>query len=75
MVCGSSHQIEMHHVRKIKDLKSKALGGKMDFFTKQMASINRKQVPSCRIHYKALHRNSLLSLERQQFKAGIKRFE
>jgi group II intron reverse transcriptase/maturase len=73
VICGSSNEVEMHHVRKIRDLKVKARGGKMDFFTLQMASINRKQVPLCRSHHKALHNNSLSSLERQQFKAGIKR--
>jgi hypothetical protein len=63
----------MHHVRKIKGLKPKARGDKMDFFTMQMASINRKQVSLCRIHYKALHRNTLFFLEQQQFKAGLDR--
>jgi group II intron reverse transcriptase/maturase len=75
VICGSSNEVEMHHVRKIRDLKVKARGGKMDFFTLQMASINRKQVPLCRSHHKALHNNSLSSLERQQFKAGIKRIK
>ena len=75
VICGSSHQVEMHHVRKIKDLKYKALVGKKDFFTMQMASINRKQVPLCRTHHKALHKNSLSSLERQQFKIGIERLK
>ena len=75
VICGSSHQVEMHHVRKIKDLKHKARGGKMDFFTLQMASMNRKQIPLCRTHHKALHRNNLSPLERQQFKAGIERLE
>ena len=63
-----SHQVEMHHVRKVKDLKAKATGGKLDFFTLQMASINCKQVPLCRTHHVALHRNKLFPLERQQFK-------
>lgn len=75
VICGTKHGVEMHHVRKIKDLKAKARGGKMDFFTFQMASINRKQVPLCRTHHKALHANRLSSLERQQFKAGIERLE
>jgi group II intron reverse transcriptase/maturase len=33
IICGSSNQIEMHHVRKVKDLKSKARGKNTDFFT------------------------------------------
>jgi hypothetical protein len=75
VICGTSHQVEMHHVRKVKDLKAKAAGGKMDFFTMQMASINRKQIPLCRTHHVALHRNNLSPLERQQFKAGLERLK
>lgn len=74
-ICGTSHQVEMHHVQKVRDLKAKAAGGKMDFFTMQMASINRKQVPLCRTHHKALHRNKLSPLERQQFKVGLERLK
>lgn len=75
VICGTSHQVEMHHVRKVKDLKAKAAGGKMDFFTMQMASINRKQVPLCRTHHVALHQNKLSPIERQQFKAGLERLK
>ena len=74
-ICGTSHQVEMHHVRKVKDLKAKAAGGKLDFFTMQMASINRKQVPLCRTHHAALHQNKLSPLERQQFKTGLERLK
>lgn len=74
VICGTNHHVEMHHVRKIKDLKAKARGGKMDFFTLQMASINRKQIPLCRTHHKALHNNKLSPIERQQFKNGLDRF-
>jgi group II intron reverse transcriptase/maturase len=31
-ICGSSHNVEMHHVRKIRDFKSKARGFKNGFF-------------------------------------------
>jgi hypothetical protein len=34
--------VEMHHVKKIKELKSRK---HLDWFTMQMAAINRKQVP------------------------------
>lgn len=75
VICGTSHQVEMHHVRKVKDLKFKAAGGKLDFFTMQMASINRKQVSLCRTHHAALHQNKLSPLERQQFKTGLERLK
>lgn len=75
VICGTSHQVETHHVRKVKDLKVKAAGGKMGFLTMQMASINRKQVPLCRPHRVALHQNKLSLLEQQQFKAGLERLK
>ena len=43
VICGSTTDVEMHHVRKIRDLKNPS--SKLDFFTRQMAAINRKQVP------------------------------
>jgi hypothetical protein len=72
VICGSSNRIEMHHVRKVKDLKSKARGKNVDFFTAQMAAINRKQVPLCSEHHKALHNNTLFPQERELFKKNIK---
>jgi hypothetical protein len=74
VICGSSNRIEMHHVRKVKDLKikSKAREKNVDFFTAQMAAINRKQVPLCSEHHKALHNNTLSSQERELFKENIK---
>lgn len=65
----------MHHVRKIRDLKSKARGFKMGFFTVQVAAVNRKQIPLCKSHHTALHRNSLSPLEREQLKTGIKQLK
>lgn len=56
----------MHHVRKIRDLKSP--NNKMDFFTRQMAAINRKQVPLCRVHHNGLHNNTLTDQERGIFR-------
>lgn len=75
MICGSSDNIQMHHVRKVKDLKNKAKKKKMDFFTMQMAAINRKQVPLCSSHHIALHNNTLSASERELFKNNIKLLE
>lgn len=72
IICGSSDQIQMHHVRQIKDLKSKAKGKKLDFFTTQMATISRKQVPLCSAHHQALHNNTLSILERELLKSNVK---
>jgi hypothetical protein len=55
----------MHHVRKIKDLKDRNTN--LDFFTRQMAAINRKQVPLCKTHHIGLHNNSWTESERAAF--------
>ena len=75
VICGSSDQIEMHHVRQIKDLKIKAKTKFLDFFTMQTAAINRKQVPLCVYHHKALHHNTLSSEERKLFKEGVQKMK
>lgn len=56
LICGSESDVEMHHVRKIRDLR--AQDSKLDFFTRQMAAINRKQIPLCKTHHQGLHNNS-----------------
>ena len=56
VICGSTDDIEMHHVRKIKDLRKP--NSKLDFYTRQMAAINRKQVPLCSLHHIGLHKNT-----------------
>lgn len=71
IICGTSSGIEMHHVRQIKDLK-KSL--KLDFFTKQMAAINRKQVPLCRLHHMHLHRGTLSEWDSLRFSEGCRLF-
>jgi len=71
IICGSTNHIEMHHIRKVRDLKSKLRKKSTDFFRFQMAAINRKQVPLCVEHHKALHNNSLSHDERELFKENI----
>jgi len=70
VICGV-FPAEMHHVRKVKDLKQKYRDGKMDFFTMQMASINRKQVPLCKNHHVSVHSNKLSEAEKIGFKEGV----
>ena len=72
IICGAGNNVEMHHVRKIRDLQRKAAGGKIDWFTQQMATINRKQDPLCAFHHKALHNNKLTLEERQLFNQRLK---
>lgn len=48
-VCGAKTDIQMHHIRAVKDHKKKKRGWDFEF---QMAMINRKQIPLCkRCHY------------------------
>lgn len=61
--------VEMHHVRTIKELRSRK---HLDWFTMQMASINRKQVPLCQRHHRALHQQNITPQEREAFKTGLK---
>lgn len=56
VICGSTIDVEMHHVRQIKDMKNPK--NKLDFYTRQMAAINRKQVPLCKEHHIGLHNNT-----------------
>jgi group II intron reverse transcriptase/maturase len=67
IVCGAENP-QMHHVRSIKSLKTR----KLDWFTMQMAAINRKQVPLCAEHHQKLHANRLSVAEREMFVVGCK---
>jgi group II intron reverse transcriptase/maturase len=51
-VCGSTHNVEMHHVRQLKDLTRR-----LDPIAFAMAARSRKQIPLCRIHHIAQHVN------------------
>lgn len=68
VICGESKKVEMHHIRRVRDLKSKLKKKKTDFFLAQMVAINRKQVPLCKKHHQALHKNALTQKERELLK-------
>jgi hypothetical protein len=65
VICGSEQDVEMHHVRKIRDLKIP--NSKLDFYTRQMAAINRKQIPLCKNHHIKLHNNTWTDEEKAIF--------
>ena len=48
-LCGSSEDIEFHHIRKISL-------GKKDWLTNMMAKTNRKQIPVCRMCHSSIHK-------------------
>jgi hypothetical protein len=70
VICGT-FPAEMHHIRKIEDLRLKQRDGKIDFFTMQMIAINRKQVPLCSEHHKKLHQNKLSQAEVIAYSEGV----
>jgi len=71
IICGSPESIEMHHVRQIRGLKNP--NQKLDFYTRQMAAINRKQVPLCKFHHNGLHNDTWTNEERAAFNYETKR--
>ncbi len=73
VICGDNTDVEMHHVRKIRELKNP--NSKLDFFTRQMAAINRKQVPLCKDHHIRLHNNTWTDEERAKFNYEAKKKE
>jgi len=40
----------------------------------QMAGINRKQVPLCKLHHHRLHNNQMSHAEREAFRIGCEQF-
>jgi hypothetical protein len=55
-VCKNPENIEMHHVRKLRD-SSRAI--KMDYMTSMMSRMNRKQIPICRSCHIKYHRGEI----------------
>jgi group II intron reverse transcriptase/maturase len=74
LICGKTPS-EMHHVKRIKNLKTLYRERKIDYWTLQMAVINRKQIPLCKDHHIALHQGQLLSLEVEKLSKSIKKFK
>jgi len=73
LVCGES-QVEMHHVHRIRDLQQKYAKGQIDFWAKQLAAMNRKQIPLCKKHHMQFHHNKLSDEDREKLKVGISQF-
>lgn len=49
-VCGSYEDVQMHHVRALKDIVKST-----NVVQKYMIAIERKQIPVCRVHHLELH--------------------
>jgi len=57
-ICGSSNQVEMHHVRKASDIRNKIRHGNSTY-KQWVGGFLRKQAPLCRYHHEALHKGKL----------------
>lgn len=68
VIC-SNPAAEAHHVCKIRELKNCK---HLDWFTVQMAAINRKQVPLCKVCHDKLHPNKQTRQERANYANGVK---
>lgn len=58
LICGTTEQVEMHHLRRVADVRHKFRTGNASW--KQIiGAVSRKQVPLCKYHHKALHSGNL----------------
>jgi 5-methylcytosine-specific restriction endonuclease McrA len=51
-VCGSTTNLEMHHVKHIRKASDST---KLDYWTRAMSNMNRKQIPVCRPCHNKIH--------------------
>lgn len=57
-ICGSTTQIEMHHLRSVKDVRAKIRTGDVTFAQWEGAT-RRKQIPLCNYHHELYHKGLL----------------
>jgi hypothetical protein len=58
IVCQSTNQVEMHHIRKVKDVRSRIRTGNSTY-AQWVGTYKRKQVPLCAYHHDLLHKGDL----------------
>lgn len=57
-ICQTSKQVEMHHIRKVKDVKGKIRTGNSTY-AQWVGAYLRKQIPLCSYHHDLLHKGDL----------------
>ncbi|CAK9442414.1 unnamed protein product, partial (mitochondrion) [Lodderomyces beijingensis] len=62
VLCGSSTELEMHHIRQVKDVRVKMRTGKSTY-AQWVGAHLRKQVPLCAFHHKEYHAGNLSVFE------------
>lgn len=59
VVCGTTVNIEMHHVKSVKDVRSKYLSKETVSVARFAGAVLRKQVPLCSYHHQLYHKGDL----------------
>jgi group II intron reverse transcriptase/maturase len=54
-LCGSTENVEVHHIRKLADLRKRYKGRAMPAWARHMAARRRKTLVACRICHNAIH--------------------
>lgn len=57
-ICGTDKDIQMHHIRKVYNLRQDYINNKLKFNVLKGA-LNRKQIPLCQYHHMKLHNKEL----------------
>ena len=57
-LCGSTHEVEMHHLRKVSDIRQKIRTGNVTF-SQWQGAVLRKQIPLCQYHHQLYHKGLL----------------
>ena len=74
IICGEDKNVEMHHLRSIRSLRDRQ--SNKSWIERQMAAINRKQIPLCREHHQKVEGKlgGLTLEEKGMYSLGSKRF-
>ena len=62
VICGTSSNIQMHHLRKVKDVRARMVNHRANFNVWKGATL-RKQIPLCLYHHNLYHNGKLLNYE------------
>jgi group II intron reverse transcriptase/maturase len=65
VLCNTSSNIQMHHLRKAKDVRTKMRDGTSSFKS-WIGATQRKQIPLCQYHHTLYHNGKLLNFELNQ---------
>lgn len=62
VICNTSSNIQMHHLRKVKDVRTKMAKNQASFKI-WVGAVLRKQIPLCQYHHALYHHGKLLNYE------------